>query len=776
MKFISKILSIMLITTILLTLMTDTVVAETSSTDINTMSTALNKLNILQGSNGDYLLNNKIKRSEAAALIIRMLGKENFVQQNAEQLKSTKYTDVPSKEWYAPYVGYCTQYNIMGGYTDGSFAPNDYVSEKAFIKMVLCAIGYVYNTDFDWSNVYQKAFSAGVVTDQAYSSQTQDNSNYLRSGAVKLIFNSLNALKKGTTTKMIFVLVDEGAFTHDVVTASGILGADKLSEIDQITATGYDSIEINLNEDIQSVNTADITIIETTAATTSAVTTSAVTTSAVTTAALTVKSAACSNDKIQIITSGQTPGKSYTITIKSVRDTEGNISGQLTGTFTGYVRQQVTSDFFKISKIVQEAANVINVYFTQPLNSNCESAAYYELQKNGDTYVAASSQNITAKKLESEDNAVSIYLNNVKLTQGEEFSLNVSGKLTSSYGVKLGEGSGETIEFVTTSADTGELTVSSVKALTSTTVRVIFSNDVNTKWAEKYLNYSVYDENDKEIAVTNAVKTGTGSKSGRTVVLSLASSLDDDEDYELKMEYIPDIYNQSFIEEETFSFSGDYSSESTKLEISSADSDYNNCVVLQFNKALDESTATDTNNYTIKGVSDSSFNTAPAKAYYDDTYGDYLVKLYLPEDKTFSSSKEYKVYVTGLKDSAGTKSSLLSEEFDGSSYSAVDPQIADAVTVSKDAVKLAFTLEIAFDMNNISTANYTLEYTDDGETIKMQPIGVTYVDAKTLILRFDELDASKTYTIRFDSINDYSGVYTRTSTEGGNTATVRWGN
>jgi hypothetical protein len=765
MKSFVKLISVILITT-MLSFITGSIVAGAATTDVSSMATALNRLNILQGNNGDYLLNNKIERSQAATLIIRMLGKENFVKQNAEQLKVTKYADVPSKEWYAPYVGYCTQYNIMGGYPDGRFAPKDFVSEKSFIKMALCALGYVYNTDFDWSNVYQKAFSAGIVTDQAYAAKTQDNNDYLRSDAVKVIFNSLNTAKKGTTTKMVFTLIDEGAFTRDVINASGILGADKPTEIDLVTATGFNSIEVNLNESIQSINAADITITDA----------SATTASAITSGGLTILSAASSGDKIQVITSGQTSNKDYIVKIRSVTDSSGNISGQLTGTFKGFARQPAISDFFKISKIEQVSTNVINVYFTQPVNSNSETPAYYELTKNGATYVAGSSQNITVRKLQSSNNAVSIYINNSSLAQGEVYGLKINGKLTSSYGVKLGEGYGESMEFATTSAaDAGQLTVSSAMAWSSTSVRLIYSREVDSAWAEKFLNYTIYDANKTAIAVTKAVKAGTGSESGRTVMLTLASPLDKTKQYEVRIEYVPDVYKQSVIEGKSYSFSGAYI-ENTDLAISKTGTDYNNCVILSFSRPLDKTSAENTSNYSIAGLTDGTFSAAPVKVYYEDTYGIYTAKLYLPAGKTFSSAQRYVVYITGLKDSSGVaQPAIMRAEFTGSNYSSVKPQLADAVTVSKDAVKLLFSLEIAFDLNNINTSNYLLEYVENGETFKMQPIGVTYVDAKTLVLRFDSLDSTKTYTIKASSVNDYSGVYTRTATEGGNSVPVRWG-
>lgn len=759
-----KILSIMLTVAVSLSLLSGVSAAATTA-DINTMAAALNKLNILQGNNGDYLLNNKIERSQAAALIIRMLGKENYVKQNTEQLKITKYADVPSKEWYAAYVGYCTLYNIMGGYADGRFAPNEYVTEKSFIKMALCALGYGYNTDFDWSNVYQKAFSAGIVTDPSYAAKTQDNTNYLRSDAVRVLYTSLNAMKKGTTIKMVYTLVDEGVFTKEAITASGVLGTAKPVEIDLVTSTGFNSIEINLNQNIQSVSPSDITILDA----------SATTASAVTLGALTVQSIAIANDKIQVITSGQTPNKNYIVQVKSATDSGGNISGQLTGTFKGFIRQQINSDFFRISKIEQAGVNVINVYFTQPVNTNGETAAYYTLSKNGTTIVAGSSQNITAKKLSSANNAISLYLKSAVLAQGEVYSLNINGKLTSSYGVKLGEGYGESMEFVTTTADSGQLTVSSVNAWTSTSIRIVYSRDVDVDWAENFLNYTVYDANKTAIAVTKAVISGTGDAAGRTVLLTLASPLDKAKQYEVKMEYVPDIYMQSIIKKQSYTFAGLYP-ENTDLAVSQAVSDYNNCVMLIFSKALDASTAINTANYSIRGITDGSFGTVPMKAYYDDTNGMYSVKLYLPTGKTFSSSQKYLVYVTGLKDSTGlTQPAMMRGDFTGSSYSSVKPQIADAVTVSKDAVKLYFSLEIAFDLNNINTSNYSLEYVENGETLKTEPIGITYVDARTLVLRFDDLDSTKAYQIKFVQIDDYSGIYSRTAAEGGNTATLRWG-
>lgn len=732
----------------------------TTVTDVNKMASSLNKLNILQGTNGDYQLNSKIDRAQATALIIRMLGKENYVKQNAEQLKYTKFTDVTASSWYAPYVGYSTLNNIVGGNPDGKFAPKEYISEKSFLKMALCALGYIYNIDFDWSNVYQKSYSVGIVIDPLYATRTQDNTNYLRAEAVKALYRSLNTLKKGTQTKMAYTLADEGVFTREAIVASGVLGEDKATVIDLVSAMAANSIEVNLNENIQNVNVTDISIVD----------------SSIANSTLAVQSVAFANDKIQVVTAGQIPGRKYILTINSVTDANGNISGKLTGSFNGFAQQQVNSEFFRISKAEQASGNVINVYFTHPVNVGSESPVLYELTKNGVPFITGSSQNMTVKKLQTVNNAVSIYLKNATLAQGEVYGLKISGKLTSSYGVKLGDGFGESMDFVTTAAQTAQLEVTSVQAWSVTSVRMIFNRQVDPGWAGKRLNYTVYNQ-DKTVAydVTGAVVSESGEYSGREVMLTLALPLDKTKQYELKVEFVPDVYMQSKIEGKSFSFSGAYPANSDFV-LNQAVSDYNNCAVLIFNKAADVATVTNKNNYMIRGVTDGSFNIVPEKVYYTEQFGMYMAKLYLPVGKTFSNTQKYTVYASGIKDAMGSNQpALLRGEFTGGSNSIVKPQITDAVAISKDTIKLWFNIEIAFDMTNISNSNYSLEYVENGETIRLTPIGVTYIDANTLVLRFDELNSLKAYQLRFNSMKDYSGINIRTAADGGNTIAVRWG-
>jgi len=755
---IKKLISLILSITVCMALFAGAVYADTSSIDIDEMAAALNRLNILQGSNGDYMLYDNLQRAQAVALIIRMLGKENYVKEHAGELKNTIYPDVPESAWFAPYVGYSTKTNIVGGNLDGTFTPLKNVTEKEFLKMVLCALGYEYGEDFNWSSVYQMAYEVGIVTDESYSERTDDDTDYLRSQAIEVLYRALNTYKKGTQTKMILTLVEEGAFTSEEVAASDILFDNTATQIVSVTSIAPNMIEVVLNEDIQDVDADDISIYS----------------SSDNEDTLEVKSVDFDGNSIQIITSAQTSGESYTIDIESVEDAEGNISGRLSAKFKGYVSAEIKSDFFRISKVEQISGNIIHVYFTHPVNTNSESPVYYELLKDDDVYLSGSAQNMTVKKMQSDDNAVSIFLNNSGFKAGEVYTLRVSGKLTSNYGVRLGDGDGDSYNFVISKTEPEQLKISSVQAWTSDSVKVQFNHEIDPVWAGKKLNYTVIDSDNDEINVTNAVISSSGNYSGREVMLSLKGTLDRDEEYKLRIEYIPDIYKQSKIENVTVNFSGKYPT-SKKLALAGVKSEYNNYILLTFNKALDLDDASDTSNYAVKGVSDTSYSAIPVKAYYSEKNGKYTVKLFLPAEKKLTRMKRYTVYAYSLMDSLGnTSTGTLQTNFTaGGEFTG--QWIDDAVTISKDAVKVTFKTELAFDPTNLSTFNYRLEYEENGSKYSIVPIGVTYVDVNTLVLRFDELDTEKTYKLLFDSLTDYSGEYTVKGTDVSAPVEVRWG-
>lgn len=750
---VKRILCIIVSVIFCLTLFGAVVTAESGETDIYDMADALNRLNILQGENGDYMLDNNLDRAQATAFIIRMLGKEDHVRQNADQYRYTRFDDVDPNQWYAPYIGYGTQNGIIAGIDNYNFKPREKTTEKAFLKMALCALGYVYNEDFDWTNVFQKAYEVGIVTDDSYRYRVEDNNDYRRRDAVEVLYLSLNAYKKGTETRMATTLVDEGLFTMDELLDSGIFGEITPAEIESISAIAPNNVEIKLNRNIKDIFPQDVEVVEED-----------------TGKALDIISLAYNYGYVQVITSGQIPGKPYKLTIKSFTDSNGVKAGPVSGVFKGYTPIQVVSDFFRIQKVEQTSLNVIDVYFTHPLNINSENPIYYELFSDGKLFAAGSSQNMTVKKLQSVPNAVSIYLKNGTFEPGQVYTLRVSGKLISGYGAYLAEGHGETIDFTTAIEQSEELSILAVEGKTSNTVRILFNREVDPVWAGKRLNYTVYNAYNDPVEVKQATVTDSGEYSGREVILTLASPLDKTKIYQLKIEYIPDLYRQSAIEDRTVQFSGSYTS-NVDLALTGVTADYANYVELHFNKALDPADASDFTKYVIRSMT-TSYMAVPKKAYYSAENGKFTVKLYLPSFQSLDRKENYVVYVSSLKDSLGTaSSSLLRREFSPKSNNVIKPQVIDAVTVSRDLVRLLFNMETAFNPTNLSITNYVLEYEENGEVVRKAPISITYIDPVTLILRFDELDGSTEYRLWFDKVYDYSEEYIATSAS----TNVRWG-
>ena len=45
---------------------------------------------------------------------------------------------------------------IISGDTKGLFNPNDYITEKGFLKIILGVLDYKFEKDYAWENVYKK--------------------------------------------------------------------------------------------------------------------------------------------------------------------------------------------------------------------------------------------------------------------------------------------------------------------------------------------------------------------------------------------------------------------------------------------------------------------------------------------------------------------------------------------------------------------------------------------------------------------------------------------
>ena len=222
--------------------------AETQTVDQK--AEILNQVHILTGDGTSYNLGGKLRRSEAAAFVVKALGVQNLVLQQKASLSQTNFKDVPKSEWYAPYVGYMTKQGIITGYPDGSFKPDEYVSEKAFFSMVLKAMGYTAS-DFDWNTINKVAFEAGLVEDIMYVFKEDDRADYKRGDVVSALYNALGKPLKNQDKKFIQLLIDSKMISPDKAELFGFVKFDKLpTTIKTLKVVSSNQISLTFNEDI----------------------------------------------------------------------------------------------------------------------------------------------------------------------------------------------------------------------------------------------------------------------------------------------------------------------------------------------------------------------------------------------------------------------------------------------------------------------------------------------------------------------------------------------
>lgn len=325
-------------------------VAYAEDTSLNEKANTLNKISLLKGNGTDYNLGGQILRSEASTFIVRLLGKEGFVLENKGKYKA-KYKDVKGSEWFVPYIAYCSEQSIIKGFPDGKFGPNQNISEKAFLKLVLCAMGYKDGVDFDWSSVYTKAYDVGLVTDYSYTSKTGDNNKYNRGSVVSALYNSLNKKINNKSLSVINNLIENGAVIADTAYDAGAVIDEQQTSIQQINVPNETKIVISLNEEIININKSQVRVYEKDNKQ----------------KLLDASIESQSGSRITLKTSAQTGAKAYMVELLDIKDNLGYISTSVSSQFTGFKKPDATLTAVKEVSVVN--GNRITVKFNESVKT-----------------------------------------------------------------------------------------------------------------------------------------------------------------------------------------------------------------------------------------------------------------------------------------------------------------------------------------------------------------------------------------------------------------------
>ena len=162
---------------------------------------ALFDLGLFRGTNNGYELDREPMRSEAAAMLVRLLGAE----EEAMKLSYTApFSDVA--DWAKPYVQYLYDKGLTKGTSETTFGYSMKCDAKQYATFLLRALGYVDGVDF----TYDEALTYGekiMLCDWANCF----GEVFLRDNVVAMSFTALSLPTKSGEGNLLSKLVASGA-------------------------------------------------------------------------------------------------------------------------------------------------------------------------------------------------------------------------------------------------------------------------------------------------------------------------------------------------------------------------------------------------------------------------------------------------------------------------------------------------------------------------------------------------------------------------------------
>ena len=160
----------------------------TAGTLVSEAVEILSGLKILTGfEDGTFKPDETVTRAQMAAIICRTLGYEDQAKSSAG---STIFNDVAADHWASGYINVAQSLQIINGYGDGNFGPEDQVTYEQAVKMITVALGYelAAQAKGGWYTGYLSIASAEGITKNANGTV---GSPATRATIAVLVYNSL---------------------------------------------------------------------------------------------------------------------------------------------------------------------------------------------------------------------------------------------------------------------------------------------------------------------------------------------------------------------------------------------------------------------------------------------------------------------------------------------------------------------------------------------------------------------------------------------------------
>lgn len=132
---------------------------------------ALQAFKIFEGfEDGSLRLDETITRAQMAKIIDCVLGIRTAETAN------TIYSDVPKEHWASGYINAATNMNILCGFEDGTFRPEETLTYEQVIKIIVCALGYKPMADANggwYGGYFTAAAEIGLIKNNTKTEPTR---------------------------------------------------------------------------------------------------------------------------------------------------------------------------------------------------------------------------------------------------------------------------------------------------------------------------------------------------------------------------------------------------------------------------------------------------------------------------------------------------------------------------------------------------------------------------------------------------------------------------
>ena len=165
---------------------------DTANTSYEKATNAIGALGIITGyEDGTFGPDKNITRAEFATIVARSF---NLTEASTAET----FSDVPADHWAKGYIGAAKNAGIINGFEDGTFKPNDNVTEEQAVKMIVAALGYTEEATAagGYPDGYIKVASDKKINADLVISGKKDAT---RGRVAIMLYNSLDVAMKGKT-------------------------------------------------------------------------------------------------------------------------------------------------------------------------------------------------------------------------------------------------------------------------------------------------------------------------------------------------------------------------------------------------------------------------------------------------------------------------------------------------------------------------------------------------------------------------------------------------